>query len=249
MKSLLLLLGLVSLTAARPALDHPNIIIVFLDDSGFADFSHTGHPSIKTPNLTRLVREGANFPQFYSASPACTASRYGLLTGRNPARSGLGKWVISPTDAKYIHPSEITLAEGLKSAGYATAIFGKWHLGTPNTANSNTPDAFPLAHGFDRWLGTNVSHDYDPGANLIEAPSTEDTPIAGYHLVTSNIAANIPVGDSLNQTYTDAAVSFIRENKDQPFAARSDPTLGKPSIQVAAALDTWHPPFSFLIGP
>lgn len=217
MKLLLLFLGLASLATARPALDRPNVILVFLDDSGFADFAHTGHPSIKTPNLTRLVHEGATFPQFYSASPACTASRYGLLTGRNPARSGLGKWVLGPADARHIHPSEITLAEGLKSAGYSTAIFGKWHLGNPNTANTNTPDAFPLAHGFDRWLGTNLSHDYTSGANLIEAPSTANTPISNYRLITENIATNIPVGDSLNQTYTDAAVSFIREKKDQPF--------------------------------
>ncbi len=217
MKALLVFLSLLSLAAARPALDRPNVIIVFLDDAGFADFAHTGHPSVKTPNLTRLVREGANFPQFYSASPACTASRYGLLTGRNPARSGLGKWVIGPTDARHIHPSEITIAEGLKNAGYATAIFGKWHLGNPNAANSNTANAFPLAHGFDRWLGTNVSHDYTSGGQLLEAPSSANTPISGYRLISQNIATDIALGDSLNQTYTDAAVSFIREKKDQPF--------------------------------
>ncbi len=202
---------------ARPALEKPNLVVVFLDDCGYGDFSHTGNPSIHTPNVSRMVREGANFPQFYSASPACSASRYSLLTGRNPRRSGFGKWVLGPADQRHIHPNEITLAEGLKARGYATAIFGKWHLGNPNSANANTPDTFPLAHGFDRWLGTNVSNDYNPGAHLIEAPSAANQPIAGYGFVEQNIAANVPVQESLTRRYTDAAIDFIREKKDGPF--------------------------------
>ena len=88
MRYLFVILSLVLPVAARPPLDKPNVIVVLLDDSGYGDFSHTGNPTVDTPNLTRMVREGANFPQFYSASPACSASRYGLLTGRSPRRSG-----------------------------------------------------------------------------------------------------------------------------------------------------------------
>jgi arylsulfatase len=217
MRFLLVLLLLALPAFARPALEKPNLVVVFLDDSGYGDFAHTGNPSVDTPHLTRLVREGLNFPQFYSASPACSASRYGLLTGRNPRRSGLGKWVIGPGDARHIHPNEITLAEGLKARGYTTGMFGKWHLGNPNGANGNTVNSLPLAHGFDRWLGTNVSHDYSPGAHLIKGPSAVNQPVAGYEFVAQNIAADVPVMESLSGRYTDAAIDFIREKKDEPF--------------------------------
>src|SRR5690606_25152226 len=128
--------------------DRPNLVVVLLDDCGYGDFSHTGNPTIHTPNVSRMVAGGANFPQFYTASPACSAARYALLTGRNPARSGLGTWVLSPESERHLHPDEITLAEGLRERGYTTAIFGKWHLGTPNSANLMSPDSLPLAHGF-----------------------------------------------------------------------------------------------------
>src|SRR5690606_21558302 len=85
---LLPVLALLSADAsARPALEKPNVIVVFLDDCGYGDFAHTGNPTIRTPNITRMVNEGLNFPQFYCASPACSASRYSLLTGRYPNRS------------------------------------------------------------------------------------------------------------------------------------------------------------------
>ena len=107
-------------SSPRPALERPNVVILFLDDCGYGDFSHTGNPSIHTPNISRLVSEGLNFPQFYTASPACSASRYALLTGRNPARSGFN-WVLGPEAEKHIHTKEITLAEGLKSDFFITS--------------------------------------------------------------------------------------------------------------------------------
>ena len=111
------------------AADKPNIIILFCDDLGYGDLSAYGHPTIRTPNLDRMAAEGMKFTNFYSGSPACTASRYALLTGRFPVRSGF-EWVLYPKSERGIHPREWTLAEGLKSAGYATACYGKWHLGT-----------------------------------------------------------------------------------------------------------------------
>lgn len=217
MRHFLFLLALTSTLQARPALDKPNIVVIMLDDAGYGDFSHTGHPTIHTPNVTRLANEGANFPQYYCGSPACTASRYSLLTGRNPRRSGFGTWVLGPSDARYIHPNEVTLAEGLKDRGYATAIFGKWHLGVPNSSNSYTPNAFPLAHGFDVWEGTNVSNDYNPGVDLIRSNPSGTTPIAGYETIASNIATNMAVHDDLTRRYRDLAVSFIQQNKANPF--------------------------------
>lgn len=218
--------------AARPALEKPNLVVIFLDDSGYGDFAHTGNPTVDTPQLTRLVREGLNFPQFYSASPACTASRYGLLTGRNPRRSGFGKWVLGPSDARHLHPNEVTLAEGLKSRGYATGMFGKWHLGNPNGNNGNTVQSLPLAHGFDRWLGTNVSHDYSPGAHLIKGPSAINQPVAGYEFIAQNIATDVPMMESLTGRYADAAIDFIREKKDEPFFVYLAPNMPHLAVHV-----------------
>jgi arylsulfatase A len=232
MRPLLAALLLAVPASARPALEKPNIVVVLLDDSGYGDFSHTGNPTVDTPHLTRMVREGANFPQFYSASPACTASRYGLLTGRNPRRSGLGKWVLGPSDQRHLHPDEVTLAEGLKARGYATGMFGKWHLGHPNSNNGNTANALPLAHGFDRWLGTNVSHDYSPGAHLIQGPSAVNQPVAGYEFVAQDIAVNVPMMESLTGRYADAAIAFIRDKKDQPFFLYLAPNLPHLAVHV-----------------
>ena len=88
----------------RDAADRPNIILFFLDDSGYGDYAHNGNPTIHTPNISKLAQDGTNFTQFYVTSPACSASRYSLLTGRYPGRSGLGKWVIGPGAQKLSSP-------------------------------------------------------------------------------------------------------------------------------------------------
>jgi len=231
---LLVAAALVSSLAARPALEKPNVVIVFLDDAGYGDFSHTGNPTIHTPNLSKLVRDGLNFPQFYCGSSACSASRYSLLTGRNPIRSGLGSWVLGPDSKKYLHPNEITLAEGLKHSGYATAMFGKWHLGTPSKANEMTVEALPLAHGFDQWLGTNVSHDYNSGVDLIQSNPSATDPVAGYQTLEKNIAANVPVLEGLTKRYTDAAIDFIRAKKDAPFFVYLAPNFPHLPVEASA---------------
>ena len=235
MRAILVSLLFVLPLAARPALEKPNVILILLDDAGYGDFAHTGNPAIATPHLTRMVREGANFPQFYSAAAACTASRYGLLTGRNHLRSGLPAWAIGPEVKRYLHPRETTLAEGLKARGYVTAIFGKWHLGTPNPANGMSPDALPLAHGFDRWLGTNVSNDYETGSNLMQGPSPEGDPVAGYEVIEADIDRNAPLQEGLTKRYADAAVEFIREKKDLPFFLYITPNM--PHLPVHASAE------------
>ena len=229
----ILALGLAGSALARPATEKPNVIVVLLDDCGYGDFSHTGNPGIHTPNVSRMVSEGANFPQFYSASPACSHSRYGILTGRQPLRSGLKAWAIGPDTRRHIHVKESTLAEGLKEQGYATAIFGKWHLGNPNEANGRTPDALPLAHGFDRWIGTNVSNDYEKGANLIHGPSSGNEPAKGYDYLARNIAMNVPLQEGLTKRYADAAVGFIHEKKEVPFFIYMTPNM--PHLPVHAS--------------
>lgn len=196
----------------------PNVLLIYLDDSGYGDYAHNGNPTIKTPNITDLKQSGISFTQFYVTSPACSASRYSLMTGRYPGRSGLGSWVIGPQAQKHIHKKEITLAEGLKSAGYKTGIFGKWHLGTPNEKNNYTPEALPLAHGFDEWTGTNVSHDYNT-AMLLKSNPEGNNPITGYELIAKDLPSNIQASESLTGVCTEAAIEFIKRNREKPFFA------------------------------
>lgn len=196
----------------------PNVVLIYLDDSGYGDFAHNGNPTIKTPNITSLKQSGISFTQFYVTSPACSASRYSLMTGRYPGRSGLGSWVIGPDAQKHIHEKEITLAEGLKSVGYNTGMFGKWHLGTPNEKNNFTPKALPLANGFDEWIGTNVSHDYNTSM-LLKSNPKGNYPIPGYELIAKDLPSDVKASESLTGVCTKAAVDFIKRNKENPFFA------------------------------
>jgi arylsulfatase A len=196
----------------REAGDKPNFVIFFLDDSGYGDYSHNGNPTIQTPQISRMVQEGLNFTQFYVTSPACSASRYSLLTGRYPGRSGLGSWVIGPSSKRHIHPDEITLPEALKQHGYKTGIFGKWHLGSPNKGNHFSKETLPLAHGFDEWIGTNVSHDY-VNAMLLKSDPDGTHPIEGYRLIEKDLPFKHDVCASLTGRCTEATISFIKKNK------------------------------------
>ena len=142
--------------------------------------------------------KGTKFTQFYSASPACTASRYALLTGRLPVRSGFG-WVLMPNARKGLKATEYTLAEGLKSAGYSTACIGKWHLG-------NKRQFLPLQHGFDEYFGLPYSNDMRP-------PKWGPLPlIEGNETIEEN-----PDQTQLTRRYTERAVDFIARNKQHPF--------------------------------
>ena len=210
---------------AREPLDRPNFVVILLDDAGYGDFSHTGNPSIHTPNVTRMANEGLNFPQFYTASPACSASRYALLTGRSPARSGFGAWVLGTNQPRYLHPREVTIAEALKRRGYSTAFYGKWHLGNPNEANKFTPDALPLAHGFDVWEGTNVSNDYDPGADLYR----------NNERIAVNILNKTDIHENLTQRYGGLGAEFIRDHANDPFFLYLAPNM--PHLPVLASRD------------
>ncbi len=183
------------------ASDHqkPNIVLLFCDDLGYGDIGTFGHPTIRTPNLDRMAAEGVKFTNFYSGSPACTASRYALLTGRYPVHSGFS-WVLYPNSQRGIHPKETTLAEGMKKAGYATGCFGKWHLGTTKK------EFLPLQNGFDEYLGLPYSNDMLP-------PNHPD--IA---LLDGNDTLEVnPDQSTLTRRYTERAISFIKKNKAQPF--------------------------------
>ena len=137
-------LAAASTLAAQSAGPLPNIITIFLDDLGYGEFSCYGHPTIMTPNIDRMAAEGMRFTQFL-ASPLCGPSRAQLLTGRLAMRSGLTTNLF-PWSEGGIPDSEITVAQMLKKAGYATMCVGKWHLG-------HLPQYLPTRHGFDDYFG------------------------------------------------------------------------------------------------
>lgn len=211
----------------------PNFILVFLDDAGYGDFGYTGHPTIATPCVDRLASQGVVFSQWSVPSPACSASRYSLLTGRNPQRSGFG-WVLMPGSPRHLHAEEYSLAELLKQQGYATAILGKWHLGFPNQNNQFSADSLPLAHGFDWYFGFPYSNDMKPNANgkgwpdlhLLEAGNTPDSFSVTKEEILQvegeakyNIVATNPNQDGTTTLLTDAAIVFLQQQaaEENPF--------------------------------
>jgi arylsulfatase A len=142
-----------------PAADRPpNLVILLADDLGYGDLGCYGHPSIRTPNLDRMAAEGLRFTDFYSAAPVCTPSRAALLTGRLPVRSGMTsdtRRVLFPNSTGGLPREEVTIAEALKTKGYATACVGKWHLG------HHRPEQLPMGQGFDSYFGIPYSNDMD----------------------------------------------------------------------------------------
>jgi len=149
-----LILLTVLLAIAKPygasAADKPNFVVILCDDLGYGDLACYGHPHIKTPHLDRLAKQGIRFTDCYAASAVCSSSRAGILTGRNPNRSGIFDWIPSG-HVTHLKTDETTIAELLRDAGYDTAQVGKWHLnGRFNEAG--TPQ--PGDHGFDHWFAT-----------------------------------------------------------------------------------------------
>ena len=133
----------------------PNFVVVFADDLGWGDLGSYGAPVIRTPHLDRMAAEGQRWTNFYVTASVCSPSRAGLLTGRLGVRSGLygdRARVLFPDFVGGIQDEEITLAEALRDLGYATGIFGKWHLG-------DGPRYLPTRHGFDYWFGIPYSND------------------------------------------------------------------------------------------
>ena len=120
----------------------PNVVLIFADDQGYGDLSCFGSKTIKTPHIDQMAKEGRKFTSFMVASPVCTPSRSALLTGSYPKRVGLHKGVLFPQSTTGLNPEEYTIADHFKSLGYATACYGKWHLG-------HHPETLPISNGFD----------------------------------------------------------------------------------------------------
>ncbi|MFW6107446.1 MAG: sulfatase-like hydrolase/transferase [bacterium] len=132
--------------AAPEAKRRPSVVLFYSDDQGYADLGCYGSTDIATPNLDRLAAAGARFTDYYSAAPICSPSRAALLTGRSPHAAGVPGNVRAGKDVVGLPGEQVTIAEMLKHAGYRTACFGKWHLGT-------APQSHPLGQGFDEFFG------------------------------------------------------------------------------------------------
>lgn len=198
--------------------EKPNFVIIFADDLGYGDLGCYGNPTIRTPELDRMAAEGVRFTQFYSASSVCTPSRAALLTGRLPIRSGMcsnRRRVLFPNSGGGIPAEEVTLAEALKAQGYATGCFGKWHLG-------HLPQFLPTNNGFDTYFGIPYSNDMDRmndiGPNGREAfwdPKIEYWNVPILHDL--EIVERPADQTTITRRYTEHAINFIKEHKEQPF--------------------------------
>jgi len=196
------------LGAARPALavppPPPNFVIIFADDLGYADVGCFGAEQIKTPNLDRMAAQGVRFSSFYVAQAVCSASRTALLTGCYPNRVGI-LGALGPKSKVGVSANERTIAEVLKTRGYATAVFGKWHLG-------DAPQFLPLRHGFDEYFGLPYSNDMWPRHPSNPRAYPPLPLIEGERTV-----QEMPDQTQLTTWYTERAVRFIERHADRPF--------------------------------
>lgn len=185
----------------------PNIVIIFCDDLGYADPSCFGNDKVKTANIDKLAEQGTRFTSFYVPQAVCGASRAGLLTGCYPNRIGM-LGAPGPGSKTGIAASEKLISEICKERGYATAIYGKWHLG-------DNEKFLPLQHGFDEYFGLPYSNDmwpHNPNTNNKWPPLPL---IEGNKIV--NAAVSHADQEQLVKQYTERATDFIKRNAAQPF--------------------------------
>ena len=188
----------------------PNIVIIFTDDQGYADLSCFGGTHVSTPRIDQMAMEGARLTSFYMGAPLCTPSRAALMTGCYPRRIDMAYGsdfaVLLAGDAKGLNPEERTIAEVLKEAGYATGMFGKWHLG-------DQPEFLPTRQGFDEFFGLPFSHDihpFHPRQQHFQFP-----PLA--LLEGETVIETDPDPDFLTKRFTERAARFIEAHKHEPF--------------------------------
>ncbi len=200
----------------------PNVVVIFIDDMGYADIHPFGDTAYPTPNLDRMAAEGRRFTDFVVSSAVCSASRSALLTGCYHRRIGI-MGALGPKSDIGIHADETTLAEICKSKGYSTAIFGKWHLG-------HHPKFLPTQHGFDLYYGIPYSNDMWPlHPDFLAAkkknpdtkspwpalPMISASRDAGYKIINGDVQPADQ--EQMTKLFTERAVQFIKENEKNPF--------------------------------
>lgn len=190
----------VSAVEERP----PNVVLIYADDLGYGDLGSYGATGYRTPHLDRMAREGIRLTDFYVAQAVCSASRAALLTGRYPNRVGING-ALDHRSTNGLAEEETTLAELFRSRGYATAIYGKWHLG-------HRAPFLPTRHGFDEYYGLPYSNDMWPRHPVNPGYYPELPLMEGERVVELN-----PDQSKLTTAYTERAVDFITRHRDRPF--------------------------------
>ena len=201
--------------SAKTDTNPPNVVVIFMDDMAYADIGPFGAKAYPTPHLDRMAKEGRKFTDFYVTQAVCSASRAGLLTGCYNVRVGI-LGALGPKSTHGLNPKEITLAELCKQRGYATACFGKWHLG-------HHQKFLPLQHGFDEYFGIPYSNDmwpYHPGVrHLPMAERLKKWPhlplIEGNKIINPTVTGKDQ--EQITTQLTERSVRFIEKNKDKPF--------------------------------
>jgi len=197
--------------AATGAADRPNVILAMTDDQGWGDTGYNGHPVLKTPTLDAMARAGLRFDRFYSGAPVCSPTRGSAMTGRHPYRYG-----ITFANVGHMRPEEITLAEALKTQGYTTGHFGKWHLGTLTRTEKDsnrggprgvTHYAPPWKNGFDVCFSTEAKV---PTWNPMCQPGTDKPYGTAYWTGPETKATENLSGDD-SRIIMDRALPFIRD--------------------------------------
>jgi arylsulfatase A-like enzyme len=210
----------------------PNVVLIFIDDEGYGDVGCYGATGFETPNLDQLASEGMRFTNFYSAQPVCSASRAGILTGCYPNRIGVSG-ALFPHHKIGLNSKEYTMAEMFKDQGYATAIFGKWHLGWQK-------EFLPLQHGFDEYVGLPYSNDMWPhnsatGHKLPKESNRSKMPELPLIEGNKKIAEikSLKDQDGLTTLYTEKAVDFINRKSNKPFFLYVPHTMGHIPLGVS----------------
>ena len=206
--ALVLLLSVACKTTTKEANQKPNIVIVFLDDSGYSDFSPFGQQKIETPNVAKLAEEGVMFKNFYVPQAVCSASRSALISGCYPGRTKV--FGAHGPNERGLDPSFPTIGEVFQKAGYKTAIFGKWHCG-------DQPETRPQNRGFNESCGLMYSNDM--WKHHPEAPEYWGRYPLQYWENGEVTIEDVDSSDQkmLTKWYTQHAVDFINRHKDEPF--------------------------------
>lgn len=181
----------------------PNVVLILADDLGYGDLGCYGAKNIRTPRLDRMASEGLRLTDFLVSQPVCTASRASLMSGCYANRVGMSG-ALNHTSRNGIHPEEVLLPEIFKQQGYATACYGKWHLGT-------LPQFFPTRNGFDEWAGLPYSNDNGPAH-----PSIPGMPSLPWY-EGDEVRELDPDQSAFTARITRHAVDFIRRNRRSPF--------------------------------
>ena len=183
----------------------PNIVIIYTDDQGWFDVGANGGRHVSTPNIDRMAEEGRRFTDFYTAQPVCSASRAALLTGCYPNRLGI-TGALGPWANHGIHDDETTLGELCRDRGYATAAYGKWHLG-------HHAQFLPPNHGFDDYFGIPYSNDMWPMHPTARKSTYPPLPL----IEDAETVEEQPDQRRFTTEFTERAVQFMREHADEPF--------------------------------